>query len=311
MSFKKKNIFVLFMLIGITISGIIFTQINTINQETDTTKIKVVTSFYPMYVATANIISEVDNIELSNLTQPQTGCLHDYQLTPHDMITLETADVFIINGGGMESFIEDIVAEYPNITIINAGEGIELLETEEHNHDEQDHNHEENNAHLWVSITKYMQQIENITNGLAKFNNLNEKIYSENADIYITKLKLLKENMHSQLKNIKNRDIIIFHDSFAYFAQEFELNVKHTVIMESDTSLSAGVIAQIINEINEYNIKVLFTEEQYSKQIANAVAKETNANVYILDSGVSGDMDKNSYINAMEKNLEVMKDALN
>lgn len=311
MSFKNKNIFVLFMLTTIAILGIIFIQFNIVNPEINNNKIKVLTSFYPMYIATANIISDIDNIELSNLTQPQTGCLHDYQLTPHDMIALETADIFIINGGGMENFIEDIVTGYPNITIINAGENIELLESEEHNHDEPNHEHEENNAHLWVSITKYMQQIENIKNGMMKFDNANKEIYTENSQIYITKLKILKENMYIQLKDLKNRDIIIFHDSFAYLAEEFGLNVKHTVVMESDTSLSAGIIAEIIDKIKKYDIKVLFTEEQYSKQIANAVAKESNANVYILDSGVSGDMDKNSYINAMEKNLGVMKEALN
>ena len=63
----------------------------------------VVTSFYPMYIATLNIVDGVNGVRLENLSEPQTGCLHDFQLTPEDMKLLSTADVFVINGGGIES----------------------------------------------------------------------------------------------------------------------------------------------------------------------------------------------------------------
>ena len=58
----------------------------------------VVTSFYPMYIAALNVCDGVEGIHLENLSEPQTGCLHDYQLTPEDMKLLQTADVFIVNG---------------------------------------------------------------------------------------------------------------------------------------------------------------------------------------------------------------------
>ena len=59
---------------------------------------RIVTSFYPMYVATINITDGVDGVEVYNMTKPQTGCLHDYQLMTEDMKTLEKADAFVING---------------------------------------------------------------------------------------------------------------------------------------------------------------------------------------------------------------------
>lgn len=68
----------------------------------------VVTSFYPMYIATLNIVDGVEGVRLENLSEPQTGCLHDFQLTPEDMKLLSTADVFVINGGGIESFMSDV-----------------------------------------------------------------------------------------------------------------------------------------------------------------------------------------------------------
>ena len=55
-------------------------------------KFRIVTSFYPVYIATANITKGVDGVEVINMTKPQTGCLHDYQLTTDDMKTLDRAD---------------------------------------------------------------------------------------------------------------------------------------------------------------------------------------------------------------------------
>ena len=68
----------------------------------------VVTSCYPMYIAALNIVDGVEGVRLENLSEPQTGCLHDFQLTPEDMKLLSTADVFVTNGGGIESFMSDV-----------------------------------------------------------------------------------------------------------------------------------------------------------------------------------------------------------
>jgi len=91
----------------------------------------VVTSFYPMYVATENVIGDVEGVTLENLSEPQTGCLHDYQLTAADMKLLSKADVFIVNGGGIESFLSDVAESYPDLKIVQACDGIDLLESAE------------------------------------------------------------------------------------------------------------------------------------------------------------------------------------
>ncbi|MCR5054723.1 MAG: metal ABC transporter substrate-binding protein, partial [Lachnospiraceae bacterium] len=124
----------------------------------------VVTSFYPMYIAALNVTDHVEGIRLQNLSEPKTGCLHDYQLTPEDMILLSEADVFIINGGGIEGFISDIASEYPDLYIIDASAGIELLsEEEEHEHeheDEEEYHHDHGvNSHIWMSVPRYRQQV--------------------------------------------------------------------------------------------------------------------------------------------------------
>ena len=75
--------------------------------------IEVVTSFYPIYVIAENVIGNTEGISLKNMAQPQTGCLHDYQLSTGDMKKLSTADIFVINGGGMESFLDNALELFP------------------------------------------------------------------------------------------------------------------------------------------------------------------------------------------------------
>jgi zinc transport system substrate-binding protein len=88
------------------------------------------------------------------------------------------------------------------------------------------------------------------------------------------------------------------------------MKVAFTVPLDSDTALSAGDIAEIIKAVREDNIKYLFTEQQYNDSIAKQIEAETEAKVYIIDSAVTGDGSKDSYLKAMKNNLTVLKEAL-
>ncbi|MBR4382154.1 MAG: zinc ABC transporter substrate-binding protein, partial [Selenomonadaceae bacterium] len=116
--------------------------------------LKIVTSFYPMYLDTINITRGVKGVEVVNLTPPQTGCLHDYQLTPEDMKTLETADIFVVNGLGMESFLDKVTEAHPDLKIINASDSPEIVPIVEDGVP---------NPHVWLSVTYSIQQVKNIT----------------------------------------------------------------------------------------------------------------------------------------------------
>lgn len=116
----------------------------------------VMTSFYPMYIATMNITDGVNGVEVKNLTNNATGCLHDYQLSTKDLKQLDKADMLIVNGGGMESFLEDVYSQYGNLTVVTATDGVNLLAStdgHEHSHayahdeDEHDEDEHDNSEH--------------------------------------------------------------------------------------------------------------------------------------------------------------------
>jgi zinc transport system substrate-binding protein len=306
---RKSVIIILIMLLIVSASTLI--TVLTRQKSGENNKITIVTSFYPMYILTANITRHIPGVEVINLTEPTSGCLHDYQLTTSDMKKLENADMLIINGGGMENFTGNILKTYPDLPVVNASEGIKYLKGEGHHHEEdnKEHNSEEYNAHVWLNMDYYIKQIQTIQEALSKYDVKNAKKYQDNGNAYQSKILSLKNDMESALKGAENTKVIIFHDSFAYLAEELGFNVVHAVDMDSESSLSAGEIAEVVDEVKENQIRILFTEEQFSTSVADNIAEETGAKVYILDSIVRGEMSEDGYINAMHKNIEVLKKA--
>lgn len=296
----KKYWYVIIVILGVMVGGVIIGNINKANKNADNGKLKIITSFYPMYIATLNIVDGVDNVELSNLTKPTTGCLHDYQLSPDEMVNIEKADVFVANGAGMESFMDDVINAYPNLKVIYASNEIELINDESG----------EENPHVWVSISKHIQQIKNIEYSLCTIDPSNADKYTANADKYIVALNAQLDKMKTALSNTTKKDIITFHEAFPYFAQEFGLNIVSVIEREPGTEPSPKELAESIEIVNESGVKVLFAEPQYSKSSADTIANETGSKVYMLDPVVTGDLTKNAYIDIMDTNLEVLKEAL-
>lgn len=274
---------------------------------------QIVTSFYPMYIIALNVTQGIDGVEVSNMAGQQTGCLHDYQLQNKDMKNLETADAFIVNGAGMESFLDKVLEQLPSLPVINASEGIPLLvsgEEEVHDHEGHDHEEEDYNAHVWVSISNCIQQVENVTKALEKLDSKRAAEYRKNGDAYIQKLSDLRDEMHRELDGLPNRDIVTFHEAFPYFAEEFNLNIVEVVNREPDSQPSARELADTIRLIRETGVKSVFAEPQYSQSAAQVISKESGATLYTLDPAVTGEENADAYLDAMRANLEVLKQAL-
>ena len=265
-------------------------------------KFKIVTSFYPMYVATINITKGIDGVEVKNMTKPQTGCLHDYQLTPADLKTLEKANAFVVNGAGMEAFLDKVVKQQEKLKIIDASKEIDLLK-----------DGTEDNPHVWVSITNAIKQVRNIEEQLSAADPKHADQYKENADAYAAKLENLKQDMHAAVDSLPNKNIVTFHEAFPYFAKEFNLNIVAVIEREPGSDPTPKDIEETVDKVKSLNIKALFVELQYPEGAAQTISKESGAKVYTLDPVVTGDADENAadaYINAMKKNAQVLQEAL-
>ena len=296
----------------------------------------VVTSFYPMYIAALNIVDGVEGVRLENLSEPQTGCLHDFQLTPEDMKLLSTADVFVINGGGIESFMSDVAMAYPKLDVVEACEDVALLSEDDadsdhdhdhdadtesdsdHDHDHEadaesdsahDHDHGDENAHAWMSVPRYRTMVQTIASRLAEKDAKHADEYYANAKAYDAKLAVLEEKINS-IKSLTNgQNIIIFHEAYAYVADDFSMNACYLLDLDEERSVSAGEIKQVIGAIKDDGVSVILAEELYGKSMGDTVSRETDVHVIYIDPLNRGEYDKDSYLYGMEHNIELVKEA--
>ncbi len=266
--------------------------------------LKIVTSFYPIYLDALNITRGISGVEVVNLTPPQTGCLHDYQLTPEDMKVLETADIFIVNGLGMESFLDKVIETHPNLKIINASDSPEIVPIMEDGVP---------NPHVWMSITYAIQQVKNISSKLSEFDPDRADKYRMHALEYVDELTTLRDEMHISLTMLTNKDIVTFHEAFPYFAAEFNLNIAAVIEREPGTEPTPQELAETIEKINALPVKVIFTEPQYSPKAAETIARETGAQIFQLDPIVTGEAKPENlmdYVDRMLNNLLTLVKAL-
>lgn len=286
----------------------------------------VVTSFYPMYVAAENVIGDVEGVTLENLSEPQTGCLHDYQLTAADMKLLSKADVFIVNGGGIESFLSDVAESYPDLKIVQACDGIDLLESaegtgESHNdlssnedadhddHDHSEHSHGDENAHVWMNLADYQIQVQNICNGLSEADSAHAEQYAKNAQTYQGKVQKLQQEAAELASQIASQPVVIFHEAYEYIVQEYGLQLAGEMNLDEERQVSAGEVADILHSIEDNHVSVVLAEELYGTDMGEMVAKQSGVKVVYLDTLTRGDYSADSYLEGMRSNIEQLKEA--
>lgn len=297
---KKKNAIVCAMLTGILIAAIALTMLYTgiTEDKKDKTQFTIVTSFYPMYVAAANVIGDVKGVTLKNLSEPQTGCLHDYQLTTEDMKLLSKADLFIVNGGGIETFLTDVASNYPELDIIEACQNVPLLE-----------DGEEENAHAWMSISDYRIQLATIESALEQADPEHADAYHENAKAYDEKLAALQEEQDEIRQVANGQNVIIFHEAYDYVAEDYGFNVSYVLDLDEERQVSAGEVADVLDQIQKDHVSYIFAEELYGSDMGKTVESESNVKVIYLDACNRGDYSKDSYLTAMQSNIDKLREA--
>ncbi|MCH5291464.1 MAG: zinc ABC transporter substrate-binding protein [Treponema sp.] len=256
-------------------------------------------TFYPLYIQLLNITRNVPGVSLSLLAPANTGCLHDYQLTTKDMRTLESCDILVVNGAGMEDFLDKAISLVSSEKTVVASEGFSLVD---------------NNPHVWVSPRGASYQTSRIAEGLSRLDSTHSDLYAQNSELYLRQLSALSDSMHSALDRYAGASIITFHEAFTYFASEFGLNIVAVIEREAGTEPSAKDLASLVALIRRsqsmHSMVALFAEPDYASSAARVIASETGLSVGELDPAVTGPLEPGAYLAAMERNTAVLEQFL-
>lgn len=267
--------------------------------SSEAASLRVVTSFYPVYVTTLNVAAGVEGVDVSNLTSPHLGCLHDYQLTAGDVRKLADADLLLANGAGMEPFLGKIAEQSSELRVVEVSKGIPLMNE---------------NPHVWVSFDGARRQTDNVAEALAAAAPDKADALRANAENYKAALSALEEKMRAALKPYAAAPIVTFHAAFPYFARDFGLDLVGVIEREPGTEPSARELADTIELVRNRKVKALFAEPQFPDKSARVISRETGVEVHALDPVATGPADpaeaRGAFLRAMEKNLGALREAL-
>ena len=291
---KKRNIIIIVAIVLILIAGIVIGNLNR-KDDIEGDSLKIVTSFYPIYIMTLNITNGAENIEVSNMAENYVGCIHDYTLTTTDLKKFENADIFVQNGYDMEQFSQKIIDSYPDVKMVDSSTKITDFVQDG----------EEVNPHFWTSIDNYILQVEAITEGLKELDSSNSDLFEQNKNICVQKLQELKSSYEEN--SVNERQVVSLNEAFSYLFKFIGVN---EILIETDhenNSLSAETVREVIEKVKSSGIQAIVIGQNDDDQNANLIASETGATVYRLNDAMSGDGSLDSYINTMKENLEILK----
>ena len=260
----------------------------------------------PVYEFTS-LLCEGTPITVSQLITEQVSCLHDYSLNVRQVKAAEAAELIVISGAGLEEFLEDVLHDKP---ILDASSGIELLCPEEEDshdhHEEHEGHHHDKDPHIWLTPENAKIMAQNICDGLSQVYPQYQAQFSANLENLLARLDALQAYGETELANLSCRELITFHDGFAYFAEAFDLTILEAVEEESGSEASARELIHLIEEVEHHNLPAIFTEINGSLSAADIIARETGATRFALDMAMSGE----SYFGAMYYNIDTIKEAL-
>lgn len=308
----KRWIFFL-VLGGILLLGgvFVFRHRGTNIESGDTGKISIVTTLFPLY----DFAREVggDRVDVMLLLPPGVES-HAFEPTPNDIVSIDSADVFVFTGKIMEPWVEDIVsgARDRGVRIVDASDGIALHPGVPHDTDEPVGSLD---PHIWLDFENDQKIADAIAGALSEADPANAVRYRDNAESYKKRLLALDALYRESLARCAVRTLVYGgHYAFGYLADRYGLDSVSAQGLSPDAEPSARDLATLVDQVRDDSIKYIFYEELSSPKIAETIAKETGAQLLLLNAAHNiskEDVSRNvSFLSLMEENRKNLMEGL-
>lgn len=273
--------------------------------------LKVVTSIAPLYSLSANLIEGVDNVELINLVPPNAS-VHSYTLTPETAKAISEADLIVINGLELETFLEDVLSE-SDALIVDTSEGVKLRKFEEEGHedeheDEHGHAHGEYDPHIWLSPVNAKMQAANIQEALIVADAENSAKYLANFLKLEEDLDNLNSELNEEISKLSIGPYVVFHDAYHYFEENSGVRAAAYIEEFPGKEPSAEYLSEVIDLIESNDVNVIFTEPQFSPKLVQTLSEDYGLRLGTLDP-LGQSVAADGYFELMRANVESFKSA--
>lgn len=330
------------LLKGLALSAItlsLLTACQSQSNQSDAKKngLNVVTTFYPIYDFTKEIVGEEGEV---SLMIPAGSEPHDYEPSVKDMAKLNDADAFVYHNENMETWVHKALknVKEDDVAIVKGTENMVLMAGEGHDHDhgdsheeheEHDHEHDEDNnhdehehgehdehsheldPHTWVSPRLAMEEVESITAQLKEAFPKKAETFEKNAQNYLNELKQLEEEYQTSLSQAKNKTFVTQHAAFGYLALDYGLKQVAIAGMIPEQEAGPARLAELKEFVQENDIQYIYFEENMNDKYARTLAEEAKVKLEVLNplESLSNEDIKSGkdYISVMRENLKALE----
>lgn len=285
---------------------------------------KVLASFPPLYCFAANLVGpEAAVVSLLTTTGP-----HDYHVTPDAAITVKGADLFLVNGLGLDDQFTGRLRNSSgnlNLHYVELGKAVppeqrrKLTEADRqpdpHGHS---HAHGTHDPHVWLGIPEAIFMVERLRDELKRADPAHAADYDRRAAAYVARLHTLHKKGKEDLAALKpeSRRLVTMHDSLYYFARTFDLTIVGSLQSHAGVELDANQMKHLVDLCNKEKVAAITVEPQYPKNSAETLRNALGANapkIVVLDTletAEAGELNAEWYETKMRQNLKNLTDAL-
>lgn len=261
----------------------------------DNNKFTIYTSFYAVEKLTEMIAGEKAEVEMLISSGAD---VHNWEPSSADMVALNNADLFIYSSNTMEPWAEKVIESIgkPELTAVEASGGIvgSGVNTD---------------PHIWLKPENAILMLENIADAIITADSVNKEYYTAQLEDARGELMALDAEFRAAAEEFADREIIVTHGAFGYLCEAYGLEQYVIEGISGESDPSSAKLKEVIDRINEKEIRSVFYVTSESDKVARLIAEETGARVFALNTFGSGAGE--GYAEVMRENLEVLKEALN
>ncbi len=275
-------------------------------------KLRVLTTFLPVYCFSVNVAGDL--AEVDNLLPPGVEP-HDFQFTPREIKKLAAADVVVMNGLRLESWLTRVIDQSGRgKVIVEAAAGLQSeLISESHLESADGPGRRFDglpNPHIWLDPQLAEHAVTNILSAFQTADPANAAAYARNARAYVARLQDLDAGLRAGLVPLRGQSIVTFHDAFPYFARRYGLRIAGVIEKAPDVQPSPRYLATLGRIIQTERVRVIFTERQSSPRLARQIGRDYHVAVAQLDTLETGVLAPEFYELGMRNNLRVLEEYL-
>jgi len=267
--------------------------------QVKTQKFKVITTFTVIADMVKNVAG--DTAIVSSITKPDAE-IHNYQTTPGDLRRAQGADLIIYNGLNLELWFDKFFNNLRAVPRVIVTQGIKPMGIHQGPYAGKP------NPHAWMSAENSLIYIENIRLALVKYDPKNSVSYNANALRYAKEVSAAVAPYQAKLNQLTDHNnwLVTSEGAFSYLARDFGLQELFLWPINADAQGTPQQVRQVIDQIRQHNIGVIFSESTVSAKPAQQVARETGATyagVLYVDSLSASDGPVPTYIELLKVTL--------